>query len=264
MHLSETSPVLSQELLSRALIALFIDLPDTLFWVKDTRLRIVALNPAFAERVNLRPDEILGKTDADLYFPELARAFMADDQAVLSTGQPLHRKFELLANRFGGVEWRATTKVPVLDGSGRVVGTTGISRPLAMGSGGEPLPAPYAAFSRIVDYAREHLSEGIDVPGIARHAGMSVASLARRFRSHLRLSPGEFLAQLRVSRACQLLTDSPLNITEIALDCGYDSPSAFSRAFRRQMNRTPTVYRRQQGSGQADLPPQLETIRPKT
>ena len=95
-----------------------------------------------------------------------------------------------------------------------------------------------------MDYAREHLGDGVDVPQIARHAGMSVATLARRFRTHMRLSPGEFLAQLRISRACKLLTDSPLNVVEIAIDCGYESPSAFSRAFRRQMKMSPTAYRR--------------------
>jgi AraC-like DNA-binding protein len=227
--------------LAKGLIELFKDLPDVLFWIKNTDLQIVSLNPAFAERVNLPETEILGKTDADLYFPELARVFMADDRAVIETGNAIHRKFELLANRFGGVEWRSTTKLPLRDRSGKVVGTTGISRPL--NTRGDPLPAPYAAFSNIVAYAREHLADGIEVPEIARHAGMSVATLSRRFREHMRLSPGEFLSQLRISRACKLLKDSPLNITEIAIGCGYESPSAFSRAFRRQMNMSPSAYR---------------------
>ncbi|MGC9451627.1 MAG: helix-turn-helix domain-containing protein [Oceanipulchritudo sp.] len=228
--------------LTDGLIQLFKDLQDTLFWIKDPDLHIVAINPAFAERVNLPEADILGKTDADLYFPELARVFMADDRQVIETAQPIHRKFELLANRFGGVEWRSTTKLPLVDRSGKVVGTTGISRPLRTGA--DPLPAPYAAFAHIVEYAREHLGEGVDVPQIARHAGMSVATLTRRFRSHMRLSPGEFLAQLRISRACKLLADSPLNVLEIAIDCGYESPSAFSRAFRRQMKMSPSAYRR--------------------
>lgn len=228
--------------LAESLIELFKDLQDTLFWIKDVRLRIVAINPAFAERVNLTEPEILGKTDADLYFPELARVFMADDRHVIQTAQPIHRKFELLANRFGGVEWRSTTKLPLFNTKGQVVGTTGISRPLQ--AGGEHLPAPYAAFSHIVEYARAHLSEGVDVPQIASHAGMSVATLARRFREHLQLSPGEFLAQLRISRACKRLADSPMNVTEISIDCGFESPSAFSRAFRRQMKMSPSAYRR--------------------
>ena len=228
--------------LGEAVTSLFENLPETLFWIKDRRLKIAFLNTAFAERVNLPKKEILGKTDADLYFPELARVFMADDREVIATCRPLHRKVELLANRFGGVEWRSTTKLPLLGTKGEVVGTTGISRPL--GSSGEPLPAPHAAFASIIEYARGQLAEGVDVPAIARHAGMSVATLNRRFRFHMRLSPGEFLAQLRVSHACKLLSDSPLNIGEVAMDCGYENPSAFSRAFRRQLKTTPTAYRK--------------------
>lgn len=227
--------------LSEGLIELFQDLRDTLFWIKNRSLEIIAVNPAFAERVNMAEEEILGKTDADLYFPELARTFMADDRSVIETGLPIHGKFELLANRFGGVEWRSTTKLPLTGPDGTVLGTTGISRPLDTGN--DPLPAPYAAFASIVAHARDHLAEGVDVPGIARHAGMSVATLTRRFRSHMRLSPGEFLAQLRISKACRLLSDSPMTVIEVAIECGYESPSAFSRAFRRQMKMTPRDYR---------------------
>jgi AraC-like DNA-binding protein len=241
MHIHENELTIPGSRLAEGLIDLFKGLPDVLFWIKDADLRIVALNPAFAERVNRAESEILGRTDADLYFPELARVFMADDRKVIETGKPIRGKFELLANRFGGVEWRSTTKLPLSNRTGTVVGTTGISRPI--NTRGDPLPAPYAAFANIVEYAREKLADGVEVPEIARHAGMSVATLARRFREHMRLSPGEFLAQLRISRACKLLKDSPLNVTEIAINCGYDSPSAFSRAFRRQMNMSPTAYR---------------------
>lgn len=230
----------------KTVMSLFDDVSDVLFWYKDRKLRILWLNDAFAERVNLPKVQVLGKTDADLYFSEIAQIFMADDRRVMRTGQPMHRKVELLANRFGGVEWRSTTKLPVLDARGRIVGTTGISQPLTGTT--EHLPPPYGSFGRIIDYCREHLAEGVDVEAMARHAGMSLATLARRFRQHLRISPGEFLAHLRLSRACKLLADSPLNVTEIALECGYESPAAFSRAFRRQMQTTPTRYRQSFGS----------------
>ncbi len=237
--------ILSTEAL-RAIIALFDDVSDVLFWYKDRRLRILALNNVFAERVNLSKEKVLGKTDADLYFTDMAQVFMADDRRVMRTGEPIRRKVELLANRFGGVEWRSTTKLPVRDARGAIVGTTGISRPLTGASG--TLPPPYRAFGQIIDYCREHLSEGIGVEQMARHAGMSMATLARRFRQHLRLSPGEFLAHLRLSHACKLLADSPLNVTEIALECGYESPAAFSRAFHRQMQVSPSRYRRSFGT----------------
>ncbi|WP_309386021.1 AraC family transcriptional regulator [Cerasicoccus frondis] len=225
-------------------ISLFDVVPDVLFWFKDRNLRIWRLNHSFADRVKLSKEEIIGKTDADLYFPELARVFMADDEQVMRTGKPIWRKVELLTNRWGGVEWRSTTKLPVRGQAGKIVGTTGISQPLTESP--DRLPPEYRAFSHIIEYCRDNLAEGVDVEQMASHAGMSLATLTRRFRKHLQISPGEFLAQLRLSRACQLLGDSPLNVTEISLECGYESPAAFSRAFRRQMQLSPREYQQTQ------------------
>ena len=222
-------------------VALFNQLGDVLYWVKDRSHRITALNRAFAERVKLEPKAIIGKTDRELYYPELAAVFMADDRFVLETGQTIRRKIELLTSRHGGIEWRSTTKIPLRAASGEVIGTTGISRPLP--DSVEALPGPYRAIGKIVEFARRHLSERVSVEDIARESGMSVATLERRFREHFQLSPSGFLAQLRVSRACELLRDSPLNITEISVECGYESPAAFSRAFRRETKQSLSGFR---------------------
>lgn len=225
----------------KTVVTLFNQLGNVLYWVKDEAHRITALNRAFAERVKLAPEEIIGKTDNDLYYPELAGVFMADDRYVLETGHSIRRKIELLTSRHGGIEWRTTTKLPLQNPDGRVIGTTGISRPLP--DSVEALPGPYRAIGKIVEFARVHLSERVSVGDIARASGMSVATLERRFKEHFQLSPSGFLSQLRVSRACELLRDTPLNITEIAVECGYESPAAFSRAFRRETKQSPRDYR---------------------
>ncbi|MGB0259603.1 MAG: PAS domain-containing protein, partial [Coraliomargarita sp.] len=170
-----------------SILALFDELDDVLFWVKDASHRITALNKAFAERVKLPVSAILGKTDSELYYEELAQVFMEDDQRVLESGEPIRYKVELLTSLYGGVEWRNTTKLPVVDLHGRVIGTTGISRPLP--NSAEALPGPYRAFGEIVEYARCNISNSVTVKEIAEQAGMSIATLERRFREHLRLSP---------------------------------------------------------------------------
>ena len=224
-----------------SILALFNQLDDVLFWIKDASHRITALNEAFAERVNLPPSVILGKTDSELYYEELAQVFMEDDQQVLESGEPIRNKLELLTSRYGGVEWRNTTKLPVVNLAGCVIGTAGISRPLP--NSVDALPGPYRAFGEIVQYTRIKLSERVTVQEVAKQAGMSIATLERRFQEHLRMSPRAFLGQMRLTHACQLLRDTPLNMTEIALECGYDSPAAFSRAFRRKMERSPSEFR---------------------
>ncbi len=227
--------------LSDALFELIQIIPDTLFWIKNTHLQIVALNDTFAERVNRPPNRILGLTDRDLYFPELAEQFSRDDYQVITSGTPIRDKYELLTLSGGGVEWRRTTKVPIRAKNGRIIGTTGISRPLDPRF--EGLPSPHNAIARIIHLARESIGTGINVPALARAAGMSTPTLNRRFREILGISPGSFLHQLRISRASGFLRSSPLSITEIALEVGYESPAAFSRAFSRQMHVSPSRYR---------------------
>lgn len=230
-----------QQLPVETVVTLFNQLGDVLYWVKDDLHRITALNRAFAERVKLEPDAIIGKTDEELYYPELAAVFMADDRYVLETGQTIRRKVELLTSRHGGIEWRSTTKLPLCNSHGEVIGTTGISRPLP--DSVDALPGPYRAIGKIVEFARDHLSESVSVGDIARESGMSVATLERRFKQHFQISPSGFLSQLKISRACELLRDTPLNMAEIALECGYESPAAFSRAFRREIKQSPSVFR---------------------
>ncbi|MEO0508693.1 MAG: AraC family transcriptional regulator [Verrucomicrobiota bacterium] len=230
-----------EQLSTEVVVTLFNQIDGVLFWVKDRKHRITALNRAFAERVKLETYEVIGKTDADLYYSELAAVFVKDDQRVLESGRPMRRKVELLSSQFGGIEWRSTTKLPLKNAQGEIVGTTGISRPLPETSDG--LPVQYRAFAEIVEYARAHLSERVSVLDIAQESGMSIATLERRFKEHLQLSPSAFLSQLRLSHACELLRDTPLNMAEVALKCGYESAAAFSRAFRRGTNQSPSGFR---------------------
>ena len=224
-------------------LELFHQLSDVLFWIKDTDLRVRALNKTFAQRLKRSAQSIIGRRDSDLYYPELARVFMADDREIMRSGFAQYRKVELLITSFGGVEWRSTTKFPIRNVAGDIIGTTGISRPICGVI--KDLPVPFQAFGRMVEYARANLKRRVSVSELAKFANMSESTLGRRFQYHLRLSPSDFLSQLRISQACQLLEHSPFNISEIGFECGFENAAAFSRAFRRQMRQSPTAYREQ-------------------
>jgi transcriptional regulator GlxA family with amidase domain len=89
----------------------------------------------------------------------------------------------------------------------------------------------------------EAMELGETVADIAGHLGISVGRLDRAFRADLRLSPGAYLRQLRMERACDLLIHSGLSVNEVGLACGYTDFSAFVRAFRRTYSRTPGELR---------------------
>jgi two-component system, sensor histidine kinase and response regulator len=115
----------------RRLLRLLIDnMPDYIY-VKDEKSRFVIANQAVAILTGAKSaDDLLGKTDFD-YFPhEIAAAFFADEQAVIQSGKPLINREEPNVDAQGNPKWNLTTKVPLLDSSGRPVGIMGIGRDL--------------------------------------------------------------------------------------------------------------------------------------
>ena len=223
--------------------SLFEDLPEVMFWVKDRDLRLRYANATFANWVNRPKADILGCTDFDLYFTDLAKVFAEDDLHVIRTGEPIRKKAELVANRFGGVEWRQATKIPLSDAGGRIIGTAGISQPMP-GPGGVELPGRYVLFSAMVNFIRDHMAERITVRRLAQRFGMSVATLERRFREHLATSPRAFIEELKLSRAAELLTSTAMNVAEVGARVGYPDAASFSRAFSRHAGTSPDALRR--------------------
>jgi AraC-like DNA-binding protein len=210
--------------------ALWDLLDDTSFWVKDLEGRFVWVNRTLAEQAQAPRQAILGTRDSDWFFNELASVYMRDDATVIEEKKPIVNKPELVMSPDGEVVWHATSKYPHVDATGRLVGTYGMSRP--MESIGE-LPSDYADLSSIVSFARRNISQGITVEALAKEAHMSLSTLERTVRRHLRITPQDLLQRIRMNRARHLLTTSTLKIGEIALECGYESFSAFSRAFRK-------------------------------
>jgi two-component system, sensor histidine kinase and response regulator len=112
----------------RLLSALMDNLPDLIYF-KDRESRFTAVNRVFLRRVGFKThSEIIGKTDRDLFADEHACAALADEQKIIATGQPLVGIEEKETWPDGHETWVSTTKVPWNDGSGRVIGTFGLSR----------------------------------------------------------------------------------------------------------------------------------------
>lgn len=118
-----------QELLhEKALLQSLLDnIPDAIFF-KDRDSRFTKVNKTM-ERIYGHPEKsILGKTDFDLFADEHARQAYSDEQTILRTGQPIVAKLEKETFEDGKINWVNTTKVPLKDDQGRIIGTMGISR----------------------------------------------------------------------------------------------------------------------------------------
>ncbi len=113
----------------RDLLRTLIDgLPDNIF-VKDRQSRFLISNLAHVRTLGAtRPDEVMGKSDRDIFPAEAANQYYEDEQALMKSGQPLNREETVMIPGTSEKRWVQTTKVPLRDKQGTVVGLMGINR----------------------------------------------------------------------------------------------------------------------------------------
>ena len=99
-------------------------------------------------------------------------------------------------------------------------------------------------FSKAVAFMEGSFTERISLEQIADIAGMSVRHFQRQFKNTYLITPQEYIAMLRMQKAIKLLLRTDKNITEIALECGYQDSNLFSRQFRKNTGISPRDYRR--------------------
>ncbi len=104
-----------------------LDAIPALVYLKDRQHRYVFGNRAFTERVSVPAADLIGKTDSELFPPEVAEAYLDDDERVMATGVP-SLGVELPVTRPDGtVGWVANSAVPYHDAAGNVIGLVGIA-----------------------------------------------------------------------------------------------------------------------------------------
>lgn len=93
--------------------------------------------------------------------------------------------------------------------------------------------------SRAIHWIRNHYDQPIRIEELARVAGMSAPSFHRHFRAVTGMSPLQFQKRIRLQEARRLLLSEPTDAARVGFDVGYESPSQFSREYRRLFGAPP-------------------------
>lgn len=105
----------------------------------------------------------------------------------------------------------------------------------------EPLPKVVARAKRYLD---KHFQEKCTLESVAEVVGVSARYLSKMFKEHIKLSPSQYLWELRVTKGVNLLRATGYSVSEIAYRCGYQTPYHFSRHIKQKYGCSPSALRK--------------------
>ena len=128
-HKKEEESIQRERILLRTLID---NLPDTIY-VKDIKGRKVIANRADVECIGCESEEdVLGKTDLDLFPNDIGLRGYEDDMSILRTGEAITNREEYFIDKEGKTRWLQTTKIPVRDPRGKIIRLLGIGHDITL------------------------------------------------------------------------------------------------------------------------------------
>jgi AraC family transcriptional regulator len=102
---------------------------------------------------------------------------------------------------------------------------------------------PPRVVRRLLEHIDCNIDRNITVEDLAKIANLSASYFARAFKRSVGLTPHDYLIRRRVERTIELLSDTDMPLSEIALATGFADQSHFARRFRQHVGVTPRTYR---------------------
>ncbi len=217
-------------------------LPGTLFMVKNLESRYIYMSRALREAINLPPgQEVVGKTDFDLFPKIIAENFRQNDLLVFRHGKPLVNEVHATGFFAHAPKWSFSSKYPLHDRAGKIIGLITINRPYSDVMGRESelnrlLPA--------LEHVFRHYAEPITIGQLARLCSFSQSHFMRIFRERMKMTAQVFIEQVRMFHALDAIKNTAQPIARIAQDNGFYDHSSFVKRFKKFTGITPLVTRR--------------------
>lgn len=227
---------------------LFDTLSDTYYFAKNTAGQFVWGNRLLQEQHDLAGvHDIIGKTDHDFFRSDIADRIRADDLAVIDTGSTVKNKLEVIDSGKGELTWLFTTKAPIRNRHGDIVGIEGFSRDARRS---QDTIAPFHEFKACIEYLQAHLMEHISIDHLAKLSCMSLSTFERKFKQHFSLTPKQYILHMKVHEACRMLPTAG-SIARVAAETGFGGQSYFTKQFRSVVGITPKQYLLSLAAGRA-------------
>ncbi len=181
-----------------------------------------------------------------------------DDWLMRSTMKPIRRLFQRAGQ---GVEVTGITRLTATRMVRQMIDVHGMKRVILLlqlldllsnseelkeiSSPVQPQPMPGASdrVSTACEFIAAHLPEPIYVADLAAIVGLGKSAFSRLFKKSTGRTVPQYVNELRIARACLLLAETDLTVSQIAMDCGFVSPAHFQRQFREHQHCVPLVYR---------------------
>ena len=218
---------------------LFDELSDTHYFAKNHAGQFVWGNRLLQEKHALASvDDIIGKSDHDFFRRDIADRIRADDLSVMENGVTVKNKLEVIGDDNGALIWLFTTKAPIRNAQGDIIGIEGFSRDAQRS---QEIIAPFHEFKDCIEYLQAHVMDNISIDELARMSCMSLSTFERKFKQHFSLTPKQYILHMKVHEACRLLPASR-SIARVALATGFSGQSYFTKQFRSVVGITPKQY----------------------
>ena len=219
--------------------ALFDLLSDTFYFAKNSAGQFVCANKLLQEKFALASaDEVIGKTDFDFLSHDVASRIREDDLAVMSGQLVVKDKFEVVVGVNGKLFWLFTTKTPIRNRKGQVVGVEGFSRDAERS---QNIIEPFQVFKSSIEFMQREYMNDVNIADLAELACMSLSTFESKFKKHISKTPVQYLKHLRIHQACKLLTTG-YGIKKAVSETGFCDQSYFTKEFRAVVGMTPRQF----------------------
>jgi PAS domain S-box-containing protein len=223
----------------RPLVESMEGIPQLLGCIKEATGAYVYVNAGFADRVGLSPEACLGKTVADIFPPDFADSYAAQDAVILQTGRPLQHHLELIVRADGSIGWYVTAKTRLESNDGEILGIAVLSVDLR-----SHVQSAHSGLAQALGAIRVDPGYPWRVADLAGIAGISPKKFQRLARSSLGLAPQSLIQRIRIEHAVHLMTTTRQSLGAISAECGFYDQSSFTRQFTKLLGLTPGAYRR--------------------